>query len=186
MEGIRFDLDLRKKMPPLMAQFARRLDGGGSFQRRGDLQIGWSGEERDLAWCRWKNTKVIFNDNAVRTEIPLEHVQGQLENVSGWSDGMTLEVQGVMNLESVSFMGQQVTQLESPFHVNKGHATLDSIRGHFLGGELVGDEPCSISLDATPRYHAAVSLHGAQLAEYARHDRRPPVLPRHNRCESRP
>ena len=138
------------------------------FEARGDLQIGWSGEERDLAWCRWKNTKVIFNDNAVRTEIPLEHVQGQLENVSGWSDGMALEVQGIMNLESVSFMGQQVTQLESPFHVNKGQATLDSIRGHFLGGELVGDEPCWISLDATPRYHAAVSLHGAQLAEYAR------------------
>ena len=168
VEGLRFDSDLRKKMPPLMAQFARRLDGGGSFQARGDLQIGWTGDEHDPAWCRWKNTKVILNDNAVRTEIPLEHIQGQLENVGGWSNGMKVEVEGIMHLESVSFMGQQVTQLESPFHVKDGHATLDSIQGHYLGGVLLGDEPCWISLDVTPRYHAALSLHDAQLAEYAR------------------
>ena len=104
----------------------------------------------------------------MRTEIPLEHIQGQLENVGGWSNGMKVEVDGIMHLESVSFIGQQVTQLESPFHVKDGHATLDSIQGHYLGGVLLGDEPCWISLDVTPRYHAAVSLHDAQLAEYAR------------------
>ena len=70
VEEIRFDLDLRKKMPPLMAQFALRLDGGGPFRASGDLEIGWSGKKEDLAWCRWKNTKVIFNDNAIRTAIP--------------------------------------------------------------------------------------------------------------------
>ncbi len=168
VEELRFDLDLRKKMPPLMAQFALRLDGGGSFLARGDLEIGWSGAEGDLAWCRWKNTKVIFNDNSIRTAIPVEHIQGQLENVSGWSNGMALEVQGVVNFESVSFMGQQISQLESPFHVKEGQARLDSIRGRYLGGEVLGEDPCSISLDATPRYHAALSLKGAKLEEYAR------------------
>ncbi len=43
LEEIRFDRDLRIKMPPLMAQFALRLDGGGPFRARGDLEIGWSG-----------------------------------------------------------------------------------------------------------------------------------------------
>ena len=168
VEDLRFDLDLRKKMPPLMAQFALRLDGGGPFRARGDLDIGWSGQKDDLAWCRWTNTKVIFNDNAIRTAIPIEHIQGQLENVSGWSNGMALEVLGSMKLESVSFIGQQFTQLESPFHVKEGRATLDSVRGHYLGGEVLGDDACSISLDATPRYHAALSLRGARLEEYAR------------------
>jgi AsmA-like C-terminal region len=167
-EGLRFDLDLRNKMPPLMAQLARKLDGGGSFQARGDLQIGWSGIERELAWCKWQNVRVVFIDNAVRTAIPVEHIQGQLENVSGWSNGMVLEVEGMMDLESVSFMGQQLTQLVSPFHLKNGLTTLDKIHGHFLGGELVGDEPCTISVDVTPRYHAALSLRGAQLEEYAR------------------
>ena len=168
VEEIRFDLDLRKKMPPLMAQFALRLDGGGPFRARAISRLAGRVNERDLAWCRWKNTKVVFNDNSVRTAIPLEHIQGQLENVSGWSNGMALEVEGILKLESVSFMGQQITQLESPFHVKEGQARLDSVRGHFLGGEVLGDDACSISLDATPRYHVALSLKGAQLEEYAR------------------
>ena len=143
-----------------MAQFALRLDGGGPFRARGDLEIGWSGDERDLAWCRWENTKAFFIDNSIRTAIPLEHIQGQLENVNGWSNGMALEVEGVLKLESVSFMGQQITQLESPFHVQEGQAKLDSIRGHYLGGEVLGDDACTISLDATPRYHVVLSLKG--------------------------
>ena len=40
--------------------------------------------------------------------------------MSGWSNGMALEVEGIMKLESVSFIGQQFTQLESPFHVKEG------------------------------------------------------------------
>ena len=168
VEEIRFDLDLRRKMPPLMAQFALRLDGGGPFRARGDLEIGWSGDERDLAWCRWNNTKVVFNDNSVRTAIPIEHIQGELDDVSGWSNGLALNVQGRLKLDSVSFMSQQFTQLESPFHIEKGQARLDSVRANFLGGEVIGDDPCWISLDSTPRYHAALSLRGAKLEKYAR------------------
>ena len=33
---------------------------------------------------------------------------------------------------------------------------------------MLGEDPCSISLDATPRYHVALSLSGARLEEYAR------------------
>ena len=29
--------------------------------------------------CNWKNTLVVFNDNTVKTRIPLEHIQGQLD-----------------------------------------------------------------------------------------------------------
>ena len=168
VEDIRFDLDLRKKMPPLMAQFALRLDDGSTFRARGDLQIGWSGREGEPAWCKWRNVKVVFRDNTVKTAIPLEHIQGELNNVSGWSNGIALEVQGVLQLESIYFLGQQITKLESPFHVKEGQATLESVQGHFLGGQLLGEEPCWVSLDATPRYHAVVSLSGAQLEEYAR------------------
>ncbi len=168
VEELRFDLDLRKRMPPLMQQFALRLDDGHTFRARGNLEIGWSGDERDLAWCRWRNTLVVFIDNTVKTGIPLEHIQGQLDNVGGWSDGRSLEVQGVMKLASVSLLGQQITELESPFQVKDGVARLESVRGRFLGGDLLGDDPCWIELDAMPRYHAALSLRGALLQEYAR------------------
>jgi hypothetical protein len=167
VDEIRFDLDLRKKMPKLMGQFALRLDDGRTFRARGDLQIGWSGVECEPAWCKWKNTLVVFMDNSVRTGIPLEHIQGQLDQVIGWSNGATLEVQGVLRLDSVSMLGQQITMVESPFQINQGLARLINVRGHFLKGEIVGDD-CWITLDATPHYHTNLSIRGAQLQEYAR------------------
>ena len=47
-------------------------------------------------------------------------------------------------------LGQQITNVESPFHVQGGVAELESVRGRFLGGEILGKG--RISLDATPRY----------------------------------
>ncbi len=166
VRGIRFDADLRKKMPPLMSQFAMRLDDGKTVRARGDLQIGWSGVADEPAWCRWDKTLVVFNGNSLKTGIPLEHIQGQIEHVSGWSNGRVLEVQGILKLASVMFLGQQITEVESPFHVKEGAARLDSVTGRFLGGQLTGDG--EVSLDTTPHYRAAFSLDGAQLEEYAR------------------
>ena len=51
IKGLRLDSELRKKMPPLMAQFAQRLDDGRPFTARGDLKIGWSGVAGEPAWC---------------------------------------------------------------------------------------------------------------------------------------
>jgi hypothetical protein len=167
VDAIRFDADLRKKMPPLMAQFALRLDDGHTFRAHGNLQIGWSGRPGDLAWCEWKNVLVVFHDNNVATAIPLEHIQGQLDHVDGRSDGRSFAALGVMRLESISLLGQHITQLESPFHVKDGVARLDSVKGRFLGGDLLGEDPAWIELDAVPRYHAALALRGAELQEYA-------------------
>ena len=122
VKDIRFDLDLRQKMPPLMQQFALRLDDGNTFRARGDLEIGWSGERDVPAWCKWKNMLVVFDGNTVKTGIPLEHIQGQLERVKGESNGVTFEVDGTLNLESVSVHGQQITKVQSPFSIKQGIA----------------------------------------------------------------
>jgi hypothetical protein len=166
IDQIRLDSELRKKMTPLMSQFALRLDDGKTFRARGDLQIGWSGVRGEPAWCRWDKALVVFNDNTIKTGIPLEHIQGELNHVSGWSNGTALEVHGIVKLASVSLIGQQITNFESPFHVVGGTAQLDSIAGRFLGGELSGNG--AITLDNTPRYRASLQLRGAQLEEYAR------------------
>jgi hypothetical protein len=166
IRGIRLDADLRKKMPPLMAQIAMRFDDGRTFRARGDLQIGWSGNAGEPAWCRWDKTLVVFNGNSLKTGIPLEHIQGQIEYVSGWSNGRVFEVQGTLKLASVMFLGQQITEVESPFHVRDGAARLDSVTGQFLKGQLSGEG--EVSLATTPQYRAAFSLDGAQLEEYAR------------------
>ncbi len=129
VKDIRLDLDLRKKMPPLMAQFAQRLDDGRTFTARGNLKIGWSGIESQPAWCQWDKTLVVFNDNRLSTGIPLEHIQGELNNVSGFSNGLTVTVEGIIKLESVVMMGQQITKVESPFRVRDGVAELVDMRG---------------------------------------------------------
>jgi len=166
VEAIRFDQDLRKKMPPLMAQFARWLDDGRTFRARGDLMIGWSGKAGEPAWCKWDKGLAVFNDNTVKTGIPLEHIHGQIDHVSVWSNGIALKVDGILDLGNVSVLGQQITNVKSPFHVHGGVAELESVRGDFLGGELWGEG--LISLDATPRYNLSLLLRGAKLEEYAR------------------
>ncbi len=166
VKEIRLDSSLRTIMPPLMAQFALRLDDGRPFTARGNLQIGWSGEEGVPAWCRWDNTRVVFIDNSLEAGIPLKHIQGQLEYVRGWSNGQTMEIHGAVKLDSITLLGQQITDVESPFHLERGSARLDSLRGKLLRGDLEGSG--TISLDATPKYSASLRLAGAQLEEYAR------------------
>jgi hypothetical protein len=167
VKDIRFDLDLRQKMPPLMREFALKLDDGNTFRARGDLEIGWTGEPGVPAFCKWDRVLVVFDGNTVKTGIPLEHIQGQLQQVRGQSNGVTFEVGGVLNLESVSVLGQQITKVESPFSIKQGIARLDSVQGRFLKGDFLGED-CWITLDANPRYHGRLSIHNAQLQEYAR------------------
>jgi hypothetical protein len=109
---------------------------------------------------------VVLNDKTVQAGLPLEHIQGQLDHVAGWTDGVALEVQGALSLESVNVLGQQITRLESPFVVARGWARLPDLKGRLLGGEVDGQ--LEVSLAATPQYHAAINVQGADLQHYAR------------------
>ena len=54
--------------------------------------------------------------------------------------------------------------MESPFQIRQGVARLVNVSGDFLKGKIVGDD-CWITLDATPHYHANLSISGAKLQE---------------------
>ena len=164
--NVRLDSELRKIMPPVMAQFALRLDDGKPYSAlKGNLGLGWDGPGRPV-WCAWDNTLVVFNGNTIQAGIPLDNLQGQLDHVRGQFVGDTFAVDGILKLDSIGLRGQQVTGLETPFHVGEGTARLTSIRGKLLGGEL--DGRFEVSLDATPRYAASLSVQGADLQQYAK------------------
>ena len=167
-KNIRLDQRLRSYMPPVMAQFAQRLDDGRTFTLKGDLGLAWSGKLGAAVRCGWNRARVVFIDNAVQIQpgLMLEHMQGQLANVHGWADGETFDVHGALDLASVSLLGQQITRLESPIDIDHGVARLDDLRGHLLGGELAGR--LSVSLDKTPRYSASLAVRGADLQQYAK------------------
>jgi hypothetical protein len=85
--------------------------------------------------------------------------------VHGVANGESFEVHGVLQLASMSLLGQQIRRLESPLDVVRGAARLDSIRGELLGGKVTGQ--MSVSLDTTPKYEAAIAVTGADLQQYA-------------------
>ncbi len=164
---LRLDSDLRKSMPPVMAAFARRLDDGKTFDARGDLDISWSGQPGAPAVCAWDRARVVFVDNTVSAGLPLEHIQGEVRDVSGWSDGRSLVVnKGILDLASVNLLGQQVTRVSSPLSVGDGRAELKDIKASLLGGTIFGH--VGVTLDATPRYDVYLNVVGARLEEYAR------------------
>jgi hypothetical protein len=162
---LRLDAELRRIMPPVMGQFAQRLDDGKTFWLRGNLGIGWSGLPGEPARCEWSKATVVFNGNTVQTGLPLERIQGQVEGLWGWSDGQDIEVHGIVNLDSVELLGQQVSELTSPLSVKEGLAVLENIEGRLLGGTIRGT--VSLSLAETPHYVASLDLHDADLARYA-------------------
>ena len=164
---IRLDQRLRSYMPPVMAQFAERLDDGHTFTLKGDLGLDWPGIPAPVR-CRWGRAKVIFIDNTVKIQpgMKLEYVQGQIENVRGETNGETFELHGALNLASVNLLGQQITRLESPIDVDHGVARLSSISGNLLGGQLTG--LFSVKLEDTPKYETSLAVRGADLQSYAK------------------
>lgn len=157
--------NLRRIMPQLMAQFALRLDNGKPFTAWGDLEIGWSGEPGEPAWCAWNKTQVFFQGNKLMAGIPLEHVNGKFKDVWGRSDGRSLEVHGLLDLKDMVISGIPIGHVEGPLTIQDGQATLKSVKGKLLGGEAYGEG--WITLAESPRYSGAVRITGADLQKYA-------------------
>ncbi len=167
VSGLRLDEELRRYMPPVMAQFARRLDDRRISSIKTNLGLGWSGRAGESAWCTWNDARVILNDNkvSVGADLGLDHIQGELYPVGGKFDGHDLDVHGKLDLASVSVFGQQITQLTADLDVQEGLARLERISGKVLGGDLDGH--LRASLDATPRYSVLLKLRDADLRAYA-------------------
>jgi hypothetical protein len=166
VSDFRIDSGLCRIMPPLMAHFARRCDDGKSFRFRTNLAIGWSGRVGQSAWCTWSDALVVFNGNTIKTGLPLEHLQGQLDHLRGLYDGQNLEVHGALSLDSITFLGQQVTSISSPIDVIGNRAILNDVKGSLLDGEITGR--AEIDLADTPRYSASLEVRGADLQRYTK------------------
>jgi 4-amino-4-deoxy-L-arabinose transferase-like glycosyltransferase len=167
VSDLRLDEDLRKYMPPVMAQFSRRLDNMKIARIKADLGLGWSGRAGESAYCKWDEALVILNQNkvAIGTELGLENIQGQLDHVRGSFDGRDLNVHGKLNLDSVYVFNQQVTELSADLDVERDLAQLNHIRGNVLGGTLDGH--VTATLEASPRYSVRLEVRQADLQAYA-------------------
>ena len=163
------DDGLRRMMPPVMSAFARRLDERKLPKIRADLGLGWSGKPGESAWCKWNNGLVILVDNKLEIggrDIALDSIQGQLEKVRGSFNGRKLELDGDIGLDSVSVLGQQLTDLRARMYVHQdGVAGIDLNKGTILGGMMTGR--VAASLDATPRYEVELAVDDADIQEYA-------------------
>jgi 4-amino-4-deoxy-L-arabinose transferase-like glycosyltransferase len=165
---LRLDEDLRKYMPPVMAQFSRKLDDVRIAKINTNLGLGWSGRANESAWCRWQDALVVLDRNKVSigTDIGLENIQGQLDHVNGKFDGRKLEIHGKLDLASLDVFDQQITDLTADLDVEGGLAQLDHIRAKVLGGALQGR--VRATLEASPNYSVRVEVRQADLQEYAR------------------
>ncbi len=156
---------LRRIMPPLMAQFALRLDDGKPLTAWGDLAVGWDGVPGVPAWCAWEKTQVFLLDNKLAAGVPLEHLNGKLTDVRGRLDGQTLELHGTLDVASVKVAGIPLADVQGPLSIQGGAARLPGVKGKLLGGEIFGEG--WITLTESPRYAGAVRISGADLQKYA-------------------
>lgn len=160
----RLDSALRQLMPPVMADFAQRLDEGRTYTLKTDLGLGWSGKPGEPTWCGWENGKVIFNGNAIDAGLPLSHIQGEINNLAGRFDGFELGVKGRLDLNSLNILGQQISFLKGDLDVGRGRARLTELDGTLLGGKLNGW--VAVDLDTTPKYATALAIDGVDLRKF--------------------
>jgi 4-amino-4-deoxy-L-arabinose transferase-like glycosyltransferase len=168
VEGLRLDEELRRYMPPVMAQFSRKLDDRKIASIKADLGLGWSGKAGESAWCKWDDALVVLYNNKVSigTDLNLDHIEGQIDSVRGsFYNGRELDVHGKLKLDSVSVFGQQITAMTANLDVDHNFARLDQIKAKVLGGVLSGH--VRATLDATPLYSVRLDLQKADLKEYA-------------------
>ncbi len=164
---LRLDEELRRYMPPVMAQVSRKLDDLKIPKVKANLELGWSGRPGESAWCKWDRALVVLNNNKVEIggELGLEHIQGELNGVAGSFDGREFQVRGQVDLGSVDVLGQQITRLTADVVVEQGFARLEQIRGKILGGALDGHVHASLA--ASPDYSIRLSVKQADLKDYA-------------------
>jgi hypothetical protein len=165
---LRLDDELRRYMPPVMAANARRLKDDMIPFIQADLGLGWSGKVGESAWCRWENALVVLTGNKISagTDLNLEHIEGQLDNVRGSFNGRDLDVHGKLRIDSVNVFNQQINGLTANLDIENGSAKLDAIQAKILGGALKGR--IWATLDATPQYSLWFDVQKADLTEYAR------------------
>jgi hypothetical protein len=161
---LRLDSELRRIMPPLMAQFAEHLGEADPLAFRSNLSIAWSGDPNQPAVVSWDRAQIFFQDNAIVTGVPLQHIQGRMFDVAGRSDGRGLEFSGQLQIDSVIVADQQVTELTSPMVITQGKATLSDVSAHLLGGTLRGQ--MEMALAATPEYRGWTEIHEADLTRF--------------------
>ncbi len=165
VENFRIDAALRRLMSTEMAAIARMLDEGRPIPAMsGDLGVGWSGFVDDPAWVAWSNGLVVLDGQTIRTEIPLEGVQGRFRDFAGLYDGRTVELNGLIDLDSLTIAGQQITKLRAPLVIDRERARLDNIKGNLLGGRLTGN--AWMGLDAEPKYAASLAIEQADLTRF--------------------
>ncbi len=157
---------LRKLMPPSLANYALRVDEGHAFTVRANLQLAWSGKAGDPAMCAFDHGIIVFNDNAIVAGMPLQHIQGQIDNLHGSFNGQKFEVFGALDLASINVAGLQITDVTTPIEIADGEAKLVNIEGTFLDGKVGGN--LVVGLSSTPKFKAHLRLDGANLEKFAR------------------
>lgn len=164
--NFQLDRELRQLLPPVAAEFARRIDDSPPLPVvEGDMKVGWSGVVGDPAWVSWQNGLVVFNGQTIRTGVPIESLQGRLYELNGRSDGRSIEVSGILDLESAHMLGQQVNQVSTPLVVTSTEARLDNVVGELLRGRLTGR--IVLGLESTPKYSLNLAVENSDLAELA-------------------
>jgi hypothetical protein len=115
--------------------------------------------------CAWREARVLLNDNAIVAGVPIRHIQGQIRDLAGLSDGRSLEFEGVVAIDSLVVADQQVTGLVAPLSVAGGRVVLPDIRAVVMGGGLRGQ--LEMGLSETPEFKGWAELEGADLRRFA-------------------
>lgn len=184
-DDVTFSPAFRRALPQSLKVAVDGLNPTGTYSFYGPVTLVGPDRTGESVSASWKDAKVVFTGCGLNAGLRVEGIHGQTV-ISGRTTPLSTEVSGRLELDSVSVMKHQVTEIRGPWEYNNGvftagsraeverkadTATTTVSAGERLTGKAIGG---SLTLNAVadlrgkPVYSVESTLQRGRLEEYAR------------------
>ncbi len=176
------DRRLRKALPARLREIIETLDPRhGKLSMSGMLEFRGTGRANDPVTAAW-DLETVYSGASITAGVDLDNLHGRVGLRGTW-DGERVVGDGRIDLDSLSFRGHQLTQVQGPVSVHGtqlvigsmeavhnsgpgGSAAARRLTARFIDGVLTLDG--AAVLEGTTSYHVRMELSDGKLERYAR------------------
>lgn len=184
-EDFSFDADLHRAVPQAIRRPLERFNPQGKFNVTGKLTCRGDKSPATSPDLNWDLALVTQPEAqaAISLATDVTNIAGRV-HTKGWRTEKALSIDGNLNLERATVLGQSMTNIRGPFQVRDNLLTVGSakalpsreqpqsadvpteeqLRGELLDGLLTFNTRAT--LGEVPEFHAVASLAGGSLEKY--------------------
>jgi hypothetical protein len=185
VNGLNTDQTLRRALPLVVRNTVNTLNPRGNVSLDGMLELRGTRRPTDPVTAAW-NFETIVSGATIAAGVELANVHGKVRSWGLW-DGLNVQTQGSVDLNSMYVFTHQFTRVQGPFALRNQDLVVGSAKAfqplapgaqadpipesqrmtaRFVGGTVLLDALAHLDADRT-RYRVKGVMRDASLGEYA-------------------